>query len=75
MRLLHPSYANSNVHWWFCGCTNARVALIQASQAGFMALWEAMPGIQYEISILSMQAGLNMIILVFIHFKAISSYD
>lgn len=34
--------------WRFCGRTNARVALLQASPAGFMALWETMQGIQYE---------------------------
>lgn len=39
MQLLHPSYAHPNV-WYFLGCTNACVALLQASQAGFMALWE-----------------------------------
>lgn len=36
-----------------------RVALLQASQAGFMTLWETKQGMQYESSILPLQTGLN----------------
>lgn len=38
---------------------NACVAQLQASQAGFMALWETKQGMQYESSIFSLQTGLN----------------
>lgn len=48
-----------SVCWWFGGRINERMALLQASQAGFMALWETKQrhGV-YGSSIFSPQTGL-----------------